>query len=81
MVADEDCNHKQVGRDSHGYVDALQGQVKENALHLFIAPVKHTEGFHCAVDVRGGVERERGGVEWRRCISLHGSTQVRNPGL
>ena len=55
---DEDRNDKYIGRDSHDYIDRLQGQVKENALYLMIAPIKHTEGFYCGIDVSGGIERE-----------------------
>lgn len=79
-MGDEDRDDKHVGRDSHDYVDDLQGQVEENALYLVIASVKHTEGFHCGVDVSGGVVRElswgRGRVERQRCIYLHDFTTL-----
>lgn len=73
-IADEDRNDKYVGRDSHDYVDGLQGQVEEDALYLMIAPIKHTEGFYCGIDVSCGIERElsweQGWVEWWGYIFL-----------
>lgn len=61
-VTDENGDDQQVGGDPHDDVDALQRQVKEDALHHLLAAVEHAEGLCRGIGEGRGVDRQWSGA-------------------